>query len=80
MAMTESQKKYEKKRMEKCKSYTTKYRLYIESEKIEQELLNSYLKHTGQSANSYIKRLIKEDLYRQGWQINIEDAEQKKDI
>lgn len=62
MAMTEAQKRYEKKRMKECKNYTIKYRLYIDSEKIEQERLQNYLTDTGQSANSYIKELIKKDM------------------
>lgn len=62
MAMTESQKRYEKKRMQDCKNYTIKYRLYLDCEKTENDRLNKYLSDTGQSANSYIKQLIKKDL------------------
>ena len=36
MAMTESQKKYEKKRMQSCKSYTIKYTVQIHSQKKQQ--------------------------------------------
>lgn len=68
MAMTEAQKRYEQKRMKECKNYTIKYRLYIETEKTEQERLQSYLDDTGQSANSYIKELIKRDLEEKGIQ------------
>lgn len=66
MAMTEAQKRYEKKRMQDCKNYTVKYRLYLESEKIENDKLQQYLADTGQSANSYIKSLIKKDLDEKG--------------
>lgn len=62
MAMTEAQKRYEQKRMKDCKNYTIKYRLYLESEKEENDRLNQYLINTGQTANSYIKELIKRDL------------------
>lgn len=75
MAMTESQKKYEKKRMQNCKSYTTKYRLYIDGERIEQERLEKYLYQTGQSANAYIKGLIKDDLDRKGFTIDTDDTD-----
>lgn len=66
MAMTEAQKRYEKKRMETCKNYTVKYRLYLDNEKEESEKLSKYLADTGQSANSYIKELIKKDLDSKG--------------
>ena len=79
MAMTESQKKYEKKRMEKCKSYTTKYRLYIDEERIEQERLEKYLQDTGQSANAWIKQTIKKELDSLGWETET-DQEQITDI
>lgn len=70
MAMTESQKKYEKKRMQDCKTYTTKYRLYLDNEKNEQQRLEKYLEQTGQSANSYIKSLIKADLDSKGFSVD----------
>lgn len=66
MAMTEAQKRYEKKRMKECKNYTVKYRLYIDTEKTDQERLQAYLNSTGQSANAYIKELIKRDLDSKG--------------
>lgn len=66
MALTEAQKKYEKKRMKQCKTYAIKYSLYIDSENRENERLKAYLEVTGQSANSYIKRLIKNDLDEKG--------------
>lgn len=59
MAMTESQKKYEKKRMQSCKSYTIKY---TPKEMSESNRLQRYLNSTGLSANAYIKELIKKDL------------------
>ena len=62
MPMTESQKKYEQKRMKKCKTYAIKYSLYRNDEYLENERFRSYLSQTGQSANSYIKLLIKSDL------------------
>lgn len=73
MSMTEAQKRYEKKRMKECKNYTIKYRLYIDSEKIEQERLQNYLTDTGQSANSYIKELIKCDLDGKGIDYPVKD-------
>ena len=67
MAMTESQKKYEKKRMQECKNYTIKYRLYLEKELHENNRLKTYLEQTGQTANSYIKELIKKDFDNKGF-------------
>lgn len=62
MAMTESQKEYEKKRMKQCKTYAIKYSLYLSDENRENERLKQYLEQSGISANSYIKGLIKRDL------------------
>lgn len=62
MAMTESQKEYEKKRMKQCKTYAIKYSLYLPDENRENERLKRYLEQSGISANSYIKGLIKADL------------------
>lgn len=64
--MTEAQKKYEKKRMQECKTYAIKYRLYLENENRENERLNKYLKDSGKSANAYIKEIIKVDLDNKG--------------
>lgn len=72
MAMTESQKKYEKKRMQDCKTYTTKYRLYLDNEKNDQQRLEKYLEQTGLSANSYIKGLIKADLDAKGFNVDMD--------
>ena len=66
MAMTESQKEYEKKRMKQCKTYAIKYSLYLSDENKENERLKQYLEQSGISANSYIKGLIKRDLDEKG--------------
>ena len=63
MAMTESQKKYEKKRMQSCKSYTIKY---TPKETTESDRLQKYLNSTGLSANAYLKELVKRDLDNKG--------------
>lgn len=64
--------KAQRKYREKTLQFTVKY---TPTDIIEGQRVKAYLNHTGQTANSYIKRLIKEDLDKQGWQINIEDAE-----
>ena len=61
--MTESQKKYEKKRMQSCKSYTIKY---TPKEMNESNRLQRYLNSTGLSANTYLKELVKKDLDSKG--------------
>lgn len=66
MAMTNSQKEYEKKRMKQCKTYAIKYSLYLSEENKENERLKQYLEQSGISANSYIKGLIKNDLDGKG--------------
>lgn len=66
MAMTKSQKEYEKKRMKQCKTYAIKYSLYLSEENRENERLKRYLEQKGISANSYIKSLIKADLNAKG--------------
>lgn len=63
MAITESQKRYERKRSKKVKTYAIKY---IQSELLESDRLQRYLADTGQSANSYIKGLIQADLDSKG--------------
>lgn len=63
MAMTESQKKYEKKRMQSCKSYTIKY---TPKELNESDRLQRYLNNTGLSANAYLKELVRRDLDSKG--------------
>ena len=58
MAITESQKKYEKKRAKDYKNISARYRV------TDRELLRleSYLASTGISNNAYIQELIKRDL------------------
>lgn len=63
MAMTESQKKYEKKRALQCKTYAIKY---TPKEKAENDRLQFYLNKSGMSANAYIKELVKKDLDEKG--------------
>ena len=63
MAMTESQKKYEKKRLQSCNSYTIKY---TPKEMNESNRLQRYLNSTGLSANTYLKELVKKDLDSKG--------------
>lgn len=70
MAMTESQRKYEKKRAKQCKTYAIKY---TPSEMHDNTRLQVYLAHTGQSANAYIKSLIKADLDAKGIPYPIDD-------
>ena len=66
MAITEAQKRYEKKRMKQCKTYAIKYSLYLPGENKENERLKKYLSDNELSANSYIKGLIKHDLDNKG--------------
>lgn len=63
MAITESQKKYEKKRAKQCRMFAAKY---TPSEIADSTRLQTHLIHTGQSANSYLKALIKADLDAKG--------------
>ncbi len=70
MAMTESQRKYEKKRAKQCKTYAIKY---TPSEMHDNTRLQVYLTHSGQSANSYIKSLIKADLDAKGIPYPVDD-------
>lgn len=59
MAMTEAQKRYEKKRAKDCKTYAIKYTPIDMTESVR---LQVYLKSVGLSANAYIKNLIRQDL------------------
>lgn len=59
MAMTEAQKRYEKKRAKDCKTYAIKY---TPVDMTESDRLQVYLKSVGLSANAYIKNLIRQDL------------------
>lgn len=63
MAITEAQKRYEKKRSKDCKTYAIKY---TPVDMIESDRLQVYLKSVGMSANAYIKNLIKKDLDEKG--------------
>lgn len=72
----EQNRKAVKKYREKTISFAVKYSAVDAKEG---QRLKAYLEQTDQTANSYIKRLIKEDLDKQGWQINIEDAEKYRD-
>ena len=65
MAMTEAQKEADRRYREKH-NVITKSISYKKEEITEGKRLLSYLAQTGQSANSYIKRLIKSDLVSKG--------------
>lgn len=64
MPITESQKKYEKKRALQCKTYAIKY---TPSEMNISDALQKYLSDNGLTANKYIKELIMFDLIRKGY-------------
>lgn len=76
MAMTESQKTYEKKRMKACKNYTIKY---TPKEINESNRLQAYLNKNGLSANAYLKDLVKRDLDSKGIEYINLDADNKND-
>lgn len=59
----ESQARYKKKIVQ----YSIKYSL---QEQTESSRLKAYLEHSGQSANSYIKGLIKADLDSKGFNVD----------
>lgn len=61
MALTDAQKKASKKYREKVKpiQFAVQYKT---TDKSEGQRLKSYLAQTGQTANAYIKQLIKRDL------------------
>lgn len=63
MAITEAQKRYEKKRSKDCKTYAIKY---TPVDMVESDRLQVYLESAGISANAYIKNLIKKDLDEKG--------------
>jgi len=73
MAITEAQKRYEKKRAKQCKTYAVKY---TPNDMHDNTRLQVYLAHTGQSANSYIKALIKADLDAKGIPYPVDDKMQ----
>ena len=60
---TESQKKADKKYSEKTMNFTIKY---TPTDIEEGKRLKAYLAETEQSANSYIKELVKRDLDNKG--------------
>lgn len=63
MAITESQRRYEKKRAKQCKTYAIKY---TPAEMPDNYRLQAYLASIGQTPNAYIKALIKADLDAKG--------------
>ena len=65
MAMTEAQKEADRRYREKH-NVITKSISYKKEEIMEGKRLLSYLEQSGQSANSYIKGLIKRDLDEKG--------------
>ena len=73
MAITESQKKYEKKRAKEYKNVSARYRV----SDIELIRLERYLESTGMSNNAYIQMLIKRDLDEKG--ISYPDTPKKDD-
>ncbi len=66
MAITEAQKRYEKKRSKVCKTYTIKY---TPVDMIESDRLQVYLKSVGISANAYLKSLVKKILTKKRYHI-----------
>ena len=60
---TEAQKRAIKKADEQSVMFAVKYR---KNEKQEGKRLKAYLESTGQSANAYLKELIKKDLDSKG--------------
>lgn len=72
MSISDAQKKYEKKRAMSCKVYAVKY---TSSEQSEIDRINLYLEKTKQSANSYIKSLIKADLDEKEFMIDTTDTD-----
>lgn len=73
MAITESQKKYEKKRAKLYKNMSARYRI------TDRELarLEKYLQDNNLSASGYIQELVKRDLDSQG--IAYPDTPEKED-
>ena len=69
MAMTEAQKKADKRYREK-NQIITKSVSYKKDDIIEGKRLLLYLEQSGKSANSYIKELIKNDLDSKGFTID----------
>lgn len=66
----EQNRKAVKKYREKTVSFAVKYSAV---DSLEGKRLKSYLEQTGQSANAYIKQIIKHDLDEKGFMIDIDD-------
>ena len=73
MALTEAQKKAQKKYNEKTITIAASFKPGTDI--IEGKRLKIYLQQTGQSANSYIKELVKRDLDEKGISYNIPENE-----
>lgn len=69
----DSQSEYNKK----CLQYKVQYRL---NDIKDGERLKAYLAKTGQSANSYIKGLIKTDLDAKGFTVGDDDSQKKSKL
>lgn len=68
MALTEAEKKAQKKYNEKTITISASYKPGTDLK--EGQRIKTYLNQTGQSANSYIKGLIKRDLDGRGFMID----------
>lgn len=62
-----AQKKYREKSIQLSVNYRP-------TDIIEGQRIKAYLEQTGQSANAYIKRLIKDDLDSKGFTIDIDNT------
>lgn len=79
MAMTDAQKRADEKYRQTHK-VITKTIAYKKSDIAEGKRLVAYLDSTGQTANAYIKALIKRDLDTQGVPYPDADTDNKEDI
>lgn len=68
MALTEAAKRAQKKYNEKTITIAASYKPGTDLK--DGERVKAYLEQTGQSANSYIKALIKADLDAKGFSVN----------
>ena len=68
MALTEAEKKAQKKYNQKTVTIAASYKPGTDIN--EGKRIKAYLAQTGQSANSYIKELIKADLDSKGFVLN----------
>ena len=73
MALTEAQKKAQKKYNEKTITIAASFKPGTDI--TEGKRLKMYLQQTGKSANSYIKELVKRDLDEKGISYNIPENE-----